>query len=169
MNVYISTSLYVTGPGKTGLVVTGKSFQERQNNILHKTRYWYLVLDIPFLRFLTKFQLPRSLVAADMMQSLHGCKFIANSVNGDLQITRFVLAGILVLAGSKIVMAARNRVVAALNFLTGEGVDYYSYNCNKNDIGALISDYFKSNGNDESDGSDCESPDESACNNEGAK
>ena len=66
-------------------------------------------------------------------------------------------------------MAAHNRVVAALNFLTGKGVDYYPNNCNKKDIGALISDYFESNGNDESDGSDCESSDESAHNNEGAK
>ena len=66
-------------------------------------------------------------------------------------------------------MAACNRVVAALNFLTGEGVDYYPDNCNEKDIGALISDYFKSNGNDESDGSDCESLDESARNSEGAK
>ena len=61
------------------------------------------------------------------------------------------------------------RVVAALNFLTGEGVDYYSNNCNEKDIGALISDYFESNGNDESDGSDCKSSDESAHNYEGAK
>ena len=60
-------------------------------------------------------------------------------------------------------MAARNRVVAALNFLTGEGVDYYPDNCNEKNIGALISDYFESNG------SDCESLDESARNSEGAK
>ena len=66
-------------------------------------------------------------------------------------------------------MAARNRVVAALNFLTGEGVDYYPDNCNEKDIGALISDYFESNGSDESDGSDCESLDESTRNSEGAK
>ena len=37
------------------------------------------------------------------------------------------------------------------------------------DIGALISDYFESNRNDESNGNDCKSPDESAHNNEGAK
>ena len=68
-------------------------------------------------------------------------------------------------------MAACNWVVVALNFLTGEGVDYYSDNCNEKDLGVLISDFFESNGNDESDGSDCESPDESARNNinEGAK
>lgn len=63
-------------------------------------------------------------------------------------------------------MAACNRVVAALNFLTGEGIDYYPDNCNEKDIGALISDYFE-NGND--DESDCESADESSHRNEGAK
>ena len=100
-----------------------------------------------------------SLVAADMMRSLHGCRFIAKSMNRDLQITWFVLAAvisILVLARSKKVIAARNRVVAPLNFLTGKGVDYYPNNCNKKGIGALISNYFESNGNDESDGSDWE-------------
>ena len=56
-------------------------------------------------------------------------------------------------------MAARNRVVAALNFLTSEGVDYFPDNCNEKDIGVLISDYFESNRNDESDGSDCKSLD----------
>ena len=66
-------------------------------------------------------------------------------------------------------MAARNRAVAALNFLTGKGVDYYPGNCNEKDIGVLILEYFKSNGNDESDGSDCKSTDESARNKEGAK
>ena len=73
-------------------------------------------------------------------------------------------------SGKVIVMAACNRVVAALNFLTGEGIDYYPDNCNekdigiypdncnKKDIGVLISNYFE-NGNDEE--SDCESADES--------
>lgn len=65
-------------------------------------------------------------------------------------------------------MAACNRVVAALNFLTGEGIDYYPDDCNEKDIGALISDYFDRDGNDESDGSDCESTDESNHKNEGA-
>ena len=65
-------------------------------------------------------------------------------------------------------MAARNQVVAALNFITGEGVDYYPDNCNEKDIRALISDYFE-NGNDECDESDCKSADESNHRNEGAK
>ena len=65
-------------------------------------------------------------------------------------------------------MAARNRVVAVLNFITGEGVDYYPDNCNEKDIGALISDYFE-NVNDDCDESDCESADESNHRNEGAK
>ena len=63
-------------------------------------------------------------------------------------------------------MAACNRVVATLNFLTGEGIHYYPDNCNEKDIGALISHYFE-NGND--DASDCKSTDESSHRNEGAK
>ena len=66
-------------------------------------------------------------------------------------------------------MAAHKWLVVALNFLTGEGVGYYPDNCNDKDIGALISDYIKSNGNDENNRSDCQSTDEGACNNEGAK
>ena len=59
-------------------------------------------------------------------------------------------------------MATCNRVVAALNFLTGEGVDYYPDNCNDKSIEALISDYFDGNANEDSGGSDSEeSPDES--------
>ena len=65
-------------------------------------------------------------------------------------------------------MAARNRVVAALNFITGEGVDYYPDNCNEKDIGVLISDYFE-HGNDDCDEIDCESADESNHRNEGGK
>ena len=66
-------------------------------------------------------------------------------------------------------MAASNRVVAALNALTGEGVDYYPNNCNDKDIEALISDYFESNGNDETNGGDCKSTDQGTRNNEDAK
>ena len=65
-------------------------------------------------------------------------------------------------------MAACNQVVAALNFLTGKGVDYYPNNYNEKDVWALISNYFESKGNDESSRSDCKSPDEGARNNEGA-
>ena len=35
-------------------------------------------------------------------------------------------------------IAARNRVVAPLNFLTGKGVDYYPNNCNKKALGRLF-------------------------------
>ena len=66
-------------------------------------------------------------------------------------------------------MATCNRVVAALNFLTGKGVDYYPDNCNDKSIEALISDYFDGNGNEDSGGSDSEvSPDESGHKNEGS-
>ena len=37
-------------------------------------------------------------------------------------------------------MAACNRIVAALNFLTGEGIDYYPDNCDDKSIEALIFD-----------------------------
>ena len=57
----------------------------------------------------------------------------------------------------------------ALNFFTGEGVDYCPNNCNDKDIEALISNYFESNGNDESNGGDCKSTDQGTRNNEDAK
>ena len=50
-------------------------------------------------------------------------------------------------------MAARDRVLNALNFLTGEGITYYADGCDARDrraIEALITDYF-SNGNDVSE------------------
>ena len=60
-------------------------------------------------------------------------------------------------------MATHERVLNALNFLTGEGVAYYPDGCNAREgraIEALITDYF-SNGNDvsedESDRSDNDS------------
>ena len=50
-------------------------------------------------------------------------------------------------------MATCNRVVAALNFLTGEasgeGIDYYHDNCDDKSIQALISDYFDGNRNED--------------------
>ena len=63
-------------------------------------------------------------------------------------------------------MAACNQVVAALNFLTGEGIDYYPDNCNKKDVGALIGNCFENRSDEESD---CKSADESSHRNEGAK
>ena len=63
-------------------------------------------------------------------------------------------------------MATCNRVVAALNFLTGEGIDYY---LDDKIIKALISDYFDGNGNEDGGGSDFEeSSDESDRKNEGS-
>ena len=54
--------------------------------------------------------------------------------------------------------ASKERVISALNFLTGEGIDYYPNGCNDNAIEALINDYF----NDGSaSGSDDTSDDES--------
>ena len=38
---------------------------------------------------------------------------------------------------------SKERVISALNFLTGEGIDYYPNGCNDNAIEALINDYFK--------------------------
>ena len=37
-------------------------------------------------------------------------------------------------------MAACNRIVIALNFLTGEGIDYYPDNCDDKSIETLIFD-----------------------------
>jgi len=48
-------------------------------------------------------------------------------------------------------MAARDRVLTALNFLAGEGIDYYPSGCNDNAIEALINDYFNDGSNDTSD------------------
>ena len=65
-------------------------------------------------------------------------------------------------------MAARNRAVVALNFLTGKGMDYYPDKCSHKDIGVLISNYFERNRNDESDRSDYKNTGESTHNSEGA-
>ena len=66
-------------------------------------------------------------------------------------------------------MATCEKVAAALNFLTGEGVEYSPDSCDDKSIEALISDYFDGSGNDEGSGSDSEeSLDESDRNNEGS-
>ena len=66
-------------------------------------------------------------------------------------------------------MATRDRVAAALNFLTGEGVEYSPDSCDDKSIEALILDYFDGSGNDEGSGSNSEeSLDESDRNNEGS-
>jgi len=51
-------------------------------------------------------------------------------------------------------MAARDRVLTALNFLAGEGIDYYPSGCNDNAIEALINDGSNDTSDDESDHSD---------------
>ena len=65
-------------------------------------------------------------------------------------------------------MAARNRAVIALNFLTGMGMDYHPDKCSHKDIGVLISNYFERNGNDESYRSHYKDTGESTRNSEGA-
>ena len=42
-------------------------------------------------------------------------------------------------------MAAKDRVVSALNYLTGEGISYYPSGINDGTIMALIEDYFNKN------------------------
>ena len=46
----------------------------------------------------------------------------------------------------------KDRVITALNFLAGEGIDYYPSGCNDSAIEALINDYFNdgsASGNDD--------------------
>ena len=45
--IYVYINVYVTGPEKTGLIY--------KNEILTITRYKYVRIDIPFLRYLAKF------------------------------------------------------------------------------------------------------------------
>ena len=55
---------------------------------------------------------------------------------------------------------SEDRVLTALNFLAGEGVDYYQSDCNDSAIEVFINDYFNdgsastSKSDDESDHSD---------------
>lgn len=49
-------------------------------------------------------------------------------------------------------MAAKDRVISALNYLTGEGISYYPSGVNDGAIVALIEDYFNTeSGNESSD------------------
>ena len=59
-------------------------------------------------------------------------------------------------------MSSTERVLSALNFLTGEGVNYYPDGCDGSAIEALITDYFNEGPDDDSD-------DESDHRNEGKK
>ena len=67
-------------------------------------------------------------------------------------------------------MSSKDRVLSALNFLTGEGVSYYWDGVESNQVEALISDYFDAPTDDEEDHrSDDESEEEcdhrNECNN----
>ena len=68
------------------------------------------------------------------------------------QITQFIPA-VSVWATSNKEIAARDRVLSALNFLIGEGITYHPTSINDEAIQALIEDYF----NNRSDTSDDES------------
>ena len=58
-------------------------------------------------------------------------------------------------------MSSSERVLSALNFLTGKGVNYYPDGCNRSAMEALITDYFNEGPSDD------ESDDESDHRNEG--
>lgn len=61
--------------------------------------------------------------------------------------------------------STKERVISALNFLSGEGIDYYPSGCNDNAIEALINDYFNdgsASGND-----DTSDDDSDHCDNQG--
>ena len=89
----VNSSLYVTGPEKTGLFYRQK-ISGAQNEFLRKTRFNHARLDIPFLRCLAKFQLHTVLVARDTKRSFQGCRSTAHTMNEDGQITRFVAAAL---------------------------------------------------------------------------
>ena len=58
-------------------------------------------------------------------------------------------------------MAAKDRVLSALNFLTGEGISYYPSGIDDGTIVALIEDYFNTeSGNESSDDASDHSADE---------
>ena len=57
-------------------------------------------------------------------------------------------------------MSSKDRVLSALNFLTGEGVSYYWDGVESNQVEALISDYFDAP-TDDDDEDDHRSDDES--------
>ena len=48
-------------------------------------------------------------------------------------------------------MAAKDRVLSALNYLTGEGIAYHPTGIDEGAIQALIDDYFNESGSDASD------------------
>jgi len=58
------------------------------------------------------------------------------------------------LAGSSIEARDMDRVFSALNFLTGEGVNYYPNNTDSNEVEALIADYFIDGPSDDDDSDD---------------
>ena len=61
--------------------------------------------------------------------------------------------------------STKERVISALNFLSGEGIDYYPSSCNDNAIKALINDYF--NDGSASVNDDTSDDDSDHCDNQG--
>lgn len=53
-------------------------------------------------------------------------------------------------------MSRKDRVLSALNFLTGEGVNYYPDGCDGRAIEALISDYFHDGPSDDESDDECD-------------
>ena len=51
-------------------------------------------------------------------------------------------------------MQDTDRVLSALNFLTGEGVSYYPNDTDSNEVEALIMDYFNDGPSDDDDSDD---------------
>ena len=54
---------------------------------------------------------------------------------------------------------SKERVISTLNFLTGEGIDYYPNGCNDSVIKALINDYFNdgsASGSDDTSDDECD-------------
>ena len=64
--------------------------------------------------------------------------------NLNIQITRFVQETLLSYLVVKMA-DSRSRVISALNFLTGEGIDYHPDDIDPMDLEALIQDYFDGN------------------------
>ena len=98
-----------------------------------------------------------------MKDSLHPCSFLLRIKIGAGQIARFVTTAAWYggLSTKTRAMSSAERVLSALNFLTGEGVNHYPDDCDGSAIEALITDYFNEGHSDD------ESDDESNHRNEG--
>lgn len=60
----------------------------------------------------------------------------------------------LFILGGLVAMAAKDRVLSALNFLTGEGISYHPTGVDDGNIQALIEDYFNPESGSDSSGDD---------------